>query len=494
MNFVRTFEPRDAAVEEKLLETARDELRLINEMRLPATVLLEYDALVDERYVELFTKEAGSNIELGLWYEIVEPLTSAIGIPYNSKRGYKWDWNIDPGFPMSYDNQTKERLIDQAMHKFHEVFGYYPRTVGSWVIDTYTYNYLKNNYKLDAVCICRDQINTDAYTMVGGYFNGFYFPSENNIFTPSNEPRTHKDVPVARLLGPDPIHNYDGRKQLSEDLMDKTTVFTLEPACEAGKNPECIDWFFRTFFKNESLSQAYCQIGQENSFAMFDLITPLRMQFEKLIEMGIRFEKMCDTGAHFSREFGITPGSAVTALDNWDKPDIQSVQYSSYRYTANVFRRDGVVAIRNLYFFDNRVADTYLTEICSTFDSIHENMPIVDTYYQRGDTDGGEGIILDTGATSFEVKAIGDNNMRIIFGKKEIVLDEDRIKLVRCNPLFTPKMSNTTICVVDGGISYTYNGNSYALRIEGGSAEWQGERIAIIPEGDTVTLTPCEEL
>ena len=492
MNFVRTFEPRDIEAERLLLDTARAELQLVNEMRLPATFLLEYDALVDERYVELFTNEAGSNIELGLWYEIVEPLTTDIGIPYNSKRGYRWDWGIDPGYPMSYDNATKERLIDQAMNKFREVFGHYPRTVGSWVIDTYTYNYLKDNYKLDAVCICRDQINTDAYTMVGGYFNGFYFPSQNNIFTPSKEPRLQNDVPVARLLGPDPIHNYDGRKHLSENLMGQTTVFTLEPASEAGRDPRCVDWFFRTFFKNESLSQAYCQIGQENSFSTYDLVTPLRMQFEKLIEMGIRFEKMCDTGAHFRREFGRTPAAAVTALDNWDSPDIQSVQYSSYRYTANIFRRDSVATIRNLYFFDNRVKDTYLTEKCTTFDSIHENMPIVDTYYQRGETDGGEGIILDTGVASLGVKAIGDNKMLVSLGDSEVIFDEDRIKLVGCKPIFTPLMNNTKIELTEGGLSYCYKGHSYALKIEGGSAEWQGESIVIIPDSDTITLIPTE--
>ena len=54
-------------------------------MGLPSAFLLEYDALCDERYVELF-RGAGQNIELGLWYEIVEPLTTDIGIPYNSTR------------------------------------------------------------------------------------------------------------------------------------------------------------------------------------------------------------------------------------------------------------------------------------------------------------------------------------------------------------------------------------------------------------------------
>ena len=201
MNFIRTFEPRDSETEKKLLDTAAAELELSLKMNLPSTFLLEYDALCDDRYLELFKAvKDNPKIELGFWYEVVEPLTSAVGIPYNSKRGYRWDWNIDPGYSMAYPNETKERLIDEAMRKFKEVFGFYPKTVASWVLDTYTVNYLYDNYELDALMICRDQVNTDAYTMVGGYFNGAYFPSRNNVFTPGGD-KTRINLPVFRLLG-----------------------------------------------------------------------------------------------------------------------------------------------------------------------------------------------------------------------------------------------------------------------------------------------------
>jgi len=58
------------------------------------TFLLQYDAVCDENFVSLFKNKATDKTELGLWYEIVEPLTSACGIPYRSKKGWKWDWHI----------------------------------------------------------------------------------------------------------------------------------------------------------------------------------------------------------------------------------------------------------------------------------------------------------------------------------------------------------------------------------------------------------------
>ena len=116
MNFVRTFEPRDLNIERQLYDMAKSQLELSLEMDLPSTFLLEYDALCDERNIELY-KSVVTNpkIEIGLWYEIVEPLTSAIGIPYNSKRGYKWDWLIDPGYSMAYPLEIRGKLIDEAI-------------------------------------------------------------------------------------------------------------------------------------------------------------------------------------------------------------------------------------------------------------------------------------------------------------------------------------------------------------------------------------------
>lgn len=492
MNFTRYYEPRNLEVQAKMPQTTRALLNLVNEYKLPATFLIQYDALCNEEYVSIFKSEAGENIELGFWYEVVEPLTSDIGIPYNSARGYKWDWNIDPGFAISYPNDIKEKLIDRAMEKFKEVFGYYPRTVCSWVLDTYTVNYLCKKYDIDALGICRDQVNTDAYTMVGGYFNGIYYPSVNNMFTPAGSEGMQNKTPIFRLLGPDPIHNYDGAKYCSEGEKCRG-VYTLEPACIAGRTESTVDWFFRTYYENESLDIAYTQLGQENSFAMFDLVTPLRMQFEKLIARGVKFEKMCDTGAAFKAKYSLTPPAAVSALDNWDSVDAQSVYYSCKGYTANVFRHESRVFLRSIYLFDDRIPDTYLSERCSTFDSIHENMPIVDTYYQRGDSDGGLGIILDTDAAPFDSKRDTDGNLVVCWDKGCARFDEEGITLTGCKASFTPKMCNTHIEPSGDRLIYEYKGHTYALLVDGGRITKTADAYVFdSDEGDALKLIPMK--
>ena len=247
MNFVRDIDERLPAEADHLYKATKAELALVNEYGVENTFLLQYDALCDERYVKLFKENATERTELGIWYEIVEPLTTACGMPYQSERGWKWDWHIIPGFSMAYTPSEREKLIDETMRKFKEVFGYYPKTVGSWLIDTHTMNYLNDHYELSAMAICRDQVNTDAYTLIGGYFNQGYYPSKNNIFTPAQSNEMRVAFPILRLLGPCPIYNYDGNKYYSKE--GRASPCTLEVVSKTGADPECVDWFFKTFYE-----------------------------------------------------------------------------------------------------------------------------------------------------------------------------------------------------------------------------------------------------
>ena len=491
MNFARSFEPRRLDVEKKLLATTKDQLDLVNEMGVEATFLLQYDVIVNDDFVKVIKERAGDNIELGLWYEVVEPLTSACGMKYESARGWKWDWYIKPGFSMSYTLKEREVLIDEAMRKFKEVFGYLPRTVGSWIIDTYTINYLSDNYDLDAICYCRDQINTDAYTLVGGYFNQLYYPSRKNMFTPAQTPALQGKTPMIRLLGSDPIYNYDNGRYASPDC--KRGPYTMELAYNkvSGGNPKVVDWYLKSYFDTEDLGFSYMQIGQENSFAMFDLITPLRMQIEKIQKLdGVKIEKMCDTGRAFKEKFKTTPATSVCALDNWDTTDCQSVYYDCAAYSLNVFRHEGTTAIRSFYLFDERIEDTYLEGICDTFDSVHENMPIVDTAYQKGDTDGGLGIVLDDAAAAFTASKTAEEELTVSWNDKSVVMQKERVILNNCKCKFTPRMVNTKISINGEDLDFEYKGHKYKLHTEGATLSYDGDTIVL--DGDKIILIPTK--
>ena len=78
------------------------------------------------------------------------------------------------------------------------------------------------------------------------------------MFTPAQSAEQQVNVPMFRLLGPDPIHNYDGERYMTnEKYLPYHGCCTLEPIWESGSNPETVDWFFRNYFRNEDLGFSY---------------------------------------------------------------------------------------------------------------------------------------------------------------------------------------------------------------------------------------------
>ena len=76
------------------------------------------------------------------------------------------------------------------------------------------------------MCICKEQIGTDGYTLWGGYWNQAYYPSRLNAFMPAQTERLQIDVPIFRMLGSDPIYQYDcGRGTFNQPVVSMEPVY-----------------------------------------------------------------------------------------------------------------------------------------------------------------------------------------------------------------------------------------------------------------------------
>lgn len=485
MNFVRYIDERRENSIQNQFDATKKELELVNEFGVKNTFLLQYDALCDENYQKLFKENATENTELGIWFEIVEPLAAKCSIPYNSKMGWKWDWHITPGFSMAYTKEQREVLVDEVMRKFKEVFGYYPKTFASWVIDTHTINYITENYDISAIAICREQVGTDAYTLVGGYFNQAYYPSKNNIFTPAQTEDMRINVPVFRLLGPCPIHNYEYKKYMSEKWQDNPSPYTLEPGWDVGRSPETVDWFFKTYFENEDLGFSYAQLGQENSFGA-GVVPALRMQLEKILKYkDVEIQKMCETGEWFKKTYKEkTPATSVTALDNWDTEDVQAVYFDCEKYTSNIMRYKDKVFIRELFIFDERVKDIYIEDTCKTFDAVFENLPVIDNLNWCKDEKSNCGLVIDESASSFNAEKIEEGVLKVYWADKAVIFSEEKIIIVSDKLKFYVGKPACKISLEENKIVYDYKGNTYCLRIENAELE-------MLSSGDIEITTAC---
>ncbi len=494
MNFVRYIDERkENSIQEQFAFTKK-ELEIVNEYNVDNTFLLQYDVLCDQAYVDLFKKEANEKTELGLWYEIVEPLTTACGLSYRSEMGWKWDWHIIPGLSMGYTTKEREMLIDEAMRKFKELWGYYPRTVGGWLIDTFTMNYLAENYEIDAFCICRDQINTDAYTLIGGYFNGAYYPSRENLFTPAQTEEYQVKVPVFRLLGPCPILNYDDVK-FYPTKPEFLPPCTLEPGWPMGRDPKCVDYFYKIYLENENLGFSAVQIGQENYFQIEDVEPGLRMQLDKAMEYvkqgKAEFKTYSDSGRLFKKMYKETPTTTVVENENWNSLDIQTAYYDCKNYVANILRKDNTVFIRALYLFDERVKDLYISDVCTRFDAIYENLPIVDTVFWQKDNSENIGIVLDKSATAFNTAKTDEGELTVSWNDKSVIFKENEIVINGCKCI-TFDLGNPAAKITLNGntLTYVYKSTVYYLLVENGSVDLNGSQITFY--GDNIILKPLK--
>src|SRR6185312_8547284 len=280
VNFIRLLEPRDSAITEDILfRTVQHQIALMRRYRLPGTFLLQYDALIDPRYQRLMKTLPRDSFEIGAWWELPQPLVERAGLKWRGR--YPWDWRANIGFSSGYTPEEREKLVDAYMQEFRRIFGYYPASVGSWFIDAHSLAYMSSKYHIVASSNCKDQYGTDGYTLWGGYWNQAYYPSKDNSYMPAQDSAHQIPVPIFRMLGSDPIRQYDNRLGSA-----RQGVVTLEPVYRFGGGDSAwVHWFFNTFTSDPDLGFNYAQAGQENSFTWKAMARGLELQFPLIAKL-----------------------------------------------------------------------------------------------------------------------------------------------------------------------------------------------------------------
>ncbi len=507
INFVRGIEPRDDSVD--LLGTLREELKLCRQYGFPNTVLFQYDALIQPEYQEL-VKEYRDLSELGLWLEVVQPLTEDTGIPWRGRWG--WDWHNDVGFLIGYEPEDRKRLIDTAFAKFREIFGFFPKSVGSWHIDALSLAYMKETYGIVASCNCKDQYGTDGYTMWGGYYNGAYYPSKFNMFAPAQTRENQIDLPVFRMLGSDPIHQYDFGLGKNGDYNPSNCqgVSSLEPVYDhSGASKTWVEWYLRENFNGKSLSFAYTQAGQENSFGWPDISKGLPMQFELLKGKQARGEiellTLEQSGEWFLKNYSQTPCAAMCIDSDYSDQKNQTVWYYNKYYRTNLLQQDGKLWIRDLYLFDEKFPEKYLTVREEQNQCGFYNLPVMDGFrFSYGTVRAGiypvcNGIPLAFDAPYWS-KTEGTDTVSAGFGDELVYRMEEKSISVTCkNPgwslffavgkgLDLPyrKVSPKKLELSFAG--YLKEAYHYSLALEQGTFSETKDGILILPEEGRIVI------
>jgi len=380
INFVRQCEPRiDWITEEVLYRTVVEQINIIKQYNFKATFLLQYDALIDPRYQKLMKELPADKFEVGAWLEIPQPLVEKSGLKWRGR--YPWDWHADVGFSTGYTPEEREKLIDTYMEDFKKIFGSYPKSVGSWFIDAHSLKYMHGKYGIVASCNCKDQVGTDGYTLWGGYWSGGYYPSLVNAYMPAQNPENQIPVPIFRMLGSDPIHQYDSGLGTGNQR-----VISLEPVYEKGGGDEkWCRWYFDWFVNEPALNYAYGQVGQENSFTWKRMARGYQIQMKILDELvregKIVLQTLSETGKWFKENYQVTPPTSVVVLKDHSEKNLKTVWFNSRFYRANLLWEQGTLRFRDIHLFDENVVSDYFKKCGTSSQCFYYTLPLVDGFY-----------------------------------------------------------------------------------------------------------------
>jgi hypothetical protein len=510
VNFIRLLEPRDAQITQDVLyQTVVSQVEIMKKYNLPGTFLLQYDALMDPRYQKLLSSLPKASFEIGAWWELPQPLIEKAGIKWRGK--YAWDWHSDIGFSVGYTPAEREKIIDVYFADFKKIFGYYPKSVASWVIDAHSLNYMYDKYKIVASANCKDQVGTDGFTLWGGYWNQAYYPSRVNAYMPAQHAEKQLPVPVFRLLGSDPIRQYaDGR-----------TVTTLEPVYgHAGGNLQWINWFFQTFSNDPSLGFNYTQAGQENSFTWDAMKKGLEIQMPiiaQLREQGkVQVETMSQSGQWFKKNYKVTPATTFTVTKDLGNSDKKTIWYNSRFYRINLLWEKGSLRITDIHLFNETVPDKYLNAVTTTNQSFFYTLPVVDGFLwgKAGnpaglllmDNAGGQEQAIKGGDPIFtnQGKSTAHISWPVQNGSFEIDLKEKSIMVsLKGKPQASwfldfnatnPHQLPLTDIQADH-MNYVFDNHAYQLVAEKGSFEKpsNGSVFRVKPQGDALILKMTDQ-
>lgn len=514
VNFIRQTDYRVEDSDRKLYETVCRQVELVNRYDHPATFLLEYDALINPLYQKLLKTKLRNGAEIGAWWELTQPHIEAAGLKWRGE--HPWVSHANIAFSTGYTKEERERLVDVYMRKFKDVFGTYPKSVGSWYIDAHTLAYMHDRYGIEASCNCKDQIGTDGYTLWGGYWNQAYYPSRLNAYMPAQTGAGQIPVPVFRMLGSDPIYQYDDGLG-----NERQGVISLEPVYKhAGMNRKWVDYFFDALTDGPCLAFGYAQAGQENSFTWDNMREGLEMQMpliDSLRRAGkVRVETLGESGRWFRKRFPLTPATAVTTVSDVRGEGNKTVWYDSRYYRANLLWEKGRFRFRDIHLFDERFKSEYLDTPGTGDRFLFYTMPFVDGFmWSKGGDRAGlslvricrDGHAEELRLDSPEVKERGRSVLEVRGNDQygdtfRITLHDDRIEVSSPDAgkdvawaLQLHAAPGTELPFTDVGgksANAVFRGHSYSVTCSEGrfekAAEGDSHVLRIIPDNGKITI------
>ncbi|MBI3559429.1 hypothetical protein HY085_03455 [Candidatus Gottesmanbacteria bacterium] len=187
----------------------RRQIDLTENRQHAATWLLSFDAIGDfSREIKGIDKRN----EVGILLEVTHSLATKLQLPYNQLVSTNEPQNV---FLSGYSREQRQKIIDLLFLQFRNSFGYFPKSVGAWFIDSWSLGYLKNKYGIETAMIVAEQYGTDQETVRGHPWQIAYYPSKTNILRPANNLSEKLNTVIIQWAARDPLRGWGNNSKFS---------------------------------------------------------------------------------------------------------------------------------------------------------------------------------------------------------------------------------------------------------------------------------------
>ena len=198
----------DTALLTESLDIFKTQQRIAHENGLKVTIQMTYASLFNDEAVEIAKHDHeiyGDEIALSL-----------LGLPcgefrekYQTKDFCIWTFSME----------EKKAIVNDVFEKFHDRFGFYPESTGSYYMDADLTNYIKETYPSVkcAIATCWEEgpkayhtCNNSWYTLFDGGPWAPWIPSKQNTHAPAANAEEDSGIVAIPHLSRDLIACYDG--------------------------------------------------------------------------------------------------------------------------------------------------------------------------------------------------------------------------------------------------------------------------------------------
>ena len=195
-------------IQEESFDIFRFQQNTAHKNGLKTTIQMTYASLFNDTIIKMAKDDHdkyGDEIALSL-----------LGLPCEK---FKEKYKTEEFCIWLFSEEDKKEIIDDAFSMFYEKFGFYPASTGSYFLDAFTINYIKEKYPtvICAIATCWEEgpkayhtCNNSWYTfMDGGPWNP-WIPSKINSHCPAKDKEDDSQIVAIPHLSRDLLACFDG--------------------------------------------------------------------------------------------------------------------------------------------------------------------------------------------------------------------------------------------------------------------------------------------